>query len=187
VDEFGYLSVIISVVLGLSIAQLLQGISQVINARERVRMYWPTVGWTILLLLINIQAWWAMFGLRNRHDWSFLQFVVVLLETIILYLLSALLMPAMNGDGIVDLRANYFRHASWFFGLIVAVLLDSILKDVVLAGSLPKALNLAFHLFWIAIAGVAAFTRNDRYHKIALCLTFVLVVTYITLLFAHLQ
>ena len=37
-DEFGYLSVIISVILGLSIAQLLQGIRQIINARDRVRV-----------------------------------------------------------------------------------------------------------------------------------------------------
>jgi hypothetical protein len=56
VDEFGYLSVIISVILGLSIAQLLQGISQVINARDRVRMYWPTMAWAVLLLLVDIQA-----------------------------------------------------------------------------------------------------------------------------------
>ena len=66
-DEFGYLSVIISVILGLSIAQLLQGISQVINARDRVRMYWPTMVWAVLLLVVNTQAWWAMFGYRNRH------------------------------------------------------------------------------------------------------------------------
>jgi hypothetical protein len=67
VDEFGYLSVIISVILGLSIAQLLQGMSQVINARDRVRIYWPSMAWTILLLLVDIQAWWAMFGYRNLH------------------------------------------------------------------------------------------------------------------------
>ncbi len=36
-----------SVILGLSIAQLLQGISQVVNARDRVRMYWPTMAWTV--------------------------------------------------------------------------------------------------------------------------------------------
>ena len=86
-DEFGYLSVIISVILGLSIAQLLQGISQVINARDRVRMYWPTMAWAVLLLIVDIQAWWAMFGYRNRHTWTFVQFTIVLFEAIMLYLL----------------------------------------------------------------------------------------------------
>ena len=24
-----------------------------------------------LALLVDIQAWWAMFGYRNRHTWTF--------------------------------------------------------------------------------------------------------------------
>jgi hypothetical protein len=32
-DEFGYLAVILSIILGLSVTQLLQGLSNVINAR----------------------------------------------------------------------------------------------------------------------------------------------------------
>jgi hypothetical protein len=133
VDEFGYLSVIISVILGLSIAQLLQGISQVINARDRVRMYWPTMAWTVLLLLVDIQAWWAMFGYRNRHAWTFVQFTIVLFEAIMLYLLAAIVLPNIPNEGEVDLRSNYFRHASWFFGSLVVLLLDSLLKSVVVS------------------------------------------------------
>ena len=186
-DEFGYLSVIISVILGLSITQLLQGLSQIINARERVRIYWPTIGWAILLLIVDIQAWWAMFGYRDKHVWTFLQFTALLLETIILYLLAALLMPGIRDEEVVELRANYFRHAGWFFGALVAVLVDSLLKDLLIAGSLPRGLNLDFHLFWMATAFVAAFTRNDRYHKAFICLSFALFTVYIALLFARLH
>ena len=136
-DEFGYLSVIISVILGLSIAQLLQGISQVINARDRVRVYWPTMAWAVLPLLADAQAWWAMFGYRNRHTWTFVQFTVVLLEAIMLYLLAAIVLPNIPDQGEVDLRSNYFRHAGWFFGSLVFLLLDSLLKSVVVSGGLP--------------------------------------------------
>jgi hypothetical protein len=118
-DEFGYLAVILSIILGLSVTQLLQGLSQVINARDRVRIYWPAIGWALLLLVIDVQAWWAMFGYRNRHAWTFLQFAVLLLETIVLYLLAALALPTPFGEETVDLRANYFRHARWFFGSFV--------------------------------------------------------------------
>jgi hypothetical protein len=187
VDEFGYLSVIISVILGLSVTQLLQGFSQIINARDRVRIYWPTLGWAFVLLLVDIQAWWAMFGLRVKHDWTFVQFGVVLLETIILYLLAALMMPDLPNEGTVDLRANYFRHSGWFFGALVALLLDSLLKNVVISGSLPQLLDLGFHLVWIATASVAAFIRSDRYHKAFVALSFVMVVLYIALLFGRLH
>jgi hypothetical protein len=108
VDEFGYLSVITSVIIGLSITQLLQGIGQVINARDRVPIYWPTMAWTILLLVVNTQAWWVMFSLRNKQSWTFVQFTIVLLEAIMLYLLAAIVLPNIPDEGQVDLRSNYF-------------------------------------------------------------------------------
>src|SRR3981081_703269 len=111
-DEFGYLAVILSIILGLSVTQLLQGLSQVINARDRVRIYWPAIGWALLLLFVDFQAWWSMLGYRGRHAWTFLQFAVLLLETILLYLLAALALPTAFGEGIVDLRVTYFRHAA---------------------------------------------------------------------------
>jgi len=169
-DEFGYLSVILSIILGLSVTQLLQGLSQVINARDRVRIYWPAIGWTLLLLIIDVQAWWAMFGYRNRHAWTFLQFAVLLLETIVLYLLAALSLPTGFGEAAIDLHANYFRHARWFFGSFVSVLVVSLLKDVVFAGSLPGGFNLGFHLFWIAGASVAAVSDAQRFVSQGICL-----------------
>ena len=43
-----------------------------IQARERVRVYWPSVAWIGLLLILEIQTWWSMFGLREHRDWNFL-------------------------------------------------------------------------------------------------------------------
>ena len=186
-DEFGYLSVIISVILGLSIAQLLQGISQVINARDRVCLYWPTMGWAILFLLVDIQAWWAMFGYRNLHTWTFVQFTVVLVEAILLYLLAAIVFPSIPDEGEIDLRRNYFRHAGWFFGFLVVLLLDSLLKTFVISGSLPGKTDLGFHLFWITTASIAAVTRNERYHQAFVCLSLAMFITYIGLFFRWLH
>jgi hypothetical protein len=80
-----------------------------------------------------------------------------------LYLLAALALPGTFGEGTVDLRANYFRHARWFFGSFVTVLLVSIMKSVVIDGSLPGPFDLGFHLFWIAGATTAAATRSDLF------------------------
>jgi hypothetical protein len=187
VDEFGYLSVIISVILGLSIAQLLQGIGQIINARDRVRIYWPSVGWAVLLLLIDVQAWWAMFGYRYRHNWTFIQFTVVLLEATMLYLLAAIVLPNIPNEGDIDLRDNYFRHAGWFFGSVVVLLLDSLLKSVLVSGGLPGNLDLGFHLFWMTISLIAAFVREDTYHKALVCVSFVVFIAYIAMLFSSLR
>jgi hypothetical protein len=104
-----------------------------------------------------------------------------------LYLLAALALPGTFGEGTVDLRANYFRHARWFFGSFVTVLLVSIMKSVVIDGSLPGPFDLGFHLFWIAGATIAGATRSDLFHKAFVCVAGVSFIVYIGALFAELH
>ena len=67
-DAFSYLTVLLSIILGLSITQILQSLGALIQNRARVAFYWPSICWAILLLVIDVQAWWALFGLRVRQD-----------------------------------------------------------------------------------------------------------------------
>ena len=83
--------------------------------------------------------------------------------------------------------SDYFRHARWFFGSLVAVLLVSLLKTAPIDGSLPRPFDLGFHLFWIAGASVAAATRSDLFHKIFVWVSLVSFVAYIAALFAKLH
>ena len=140
-DAFGYLSVLISIILGLGVTQLLTGIGRLIQGRGRVTPYMPSVVWAGLLLLVHVQTWWTMFGLRGVEAWTFAGFLVVLLQPAILYLLSALVLPDLNGPEQVDLRENYHDQARWFFGLFILLLVVSLAKDLVLSGELPDALT----------------------------------------------
>jgi hypothetical protein len=116
VETFNYLSVLLSIVLGLAIAQVLQGLRGLILARVKVKLYLPTVIWTGLALLIAIQAWWASFGLHTRANWTFLAFMIIVLQVISVYMVAALVLPDVTGCAVVDLRDHYFAHRSWFFG-----------------------------------------------------------------------
>jgi len=86
-----------------------------------------------------------------------------------------------------SLRINYFRHARWFFGSFLAVLLVSLVKNVVMSGSLQGPFDLSFHLFWIAGAAIAAATRSDLFHKGFVCVAGVSFIVYIGALFAELH
>jgi MFS family permease len=186
-DEFSYLSVLLSIILGLAITQILKGFRGLLQSRKRVRLYWPALAWAGLLLVIYVQTWWAMFGLRSHHDWTFGAFAIVLLQTIVLYMLAGLVLPDFFDKEAIDLRENYYSHHAWFFGLAVLAGLVSIGKDLVLDGHLTDSRNLAFHLVFILTSTIAAITRREWYHKIAVLLTAALFGLYITLLFARLQ
>ena len=127
-----------------------------------------------------------MFGLRSHHDWTFAAFAIVLFQTIVLYMLAGLVFPDFFGEAMVDLRAIYYVHHGWFFGLAVLDGFVSIGKDLVLNGSLPESRNLAFHVVFIIMAAIAALTPREWYHKVCAVIAIFLFGFYIALLFTHL-
>lgn len=87
----------------------------------------------------------------------------------------------------LDLRANYFDQARWFFSLLVLLLVVSLVKDVVLSGSLPSAINVGAHVVFIATSVVAALTQREWYHRQLAPFSIVLMLAYIGVLFAQLS
>jgi hypothetical protein len=186
-DAFSYLSVLLSIILGLAITQVLQGFRGLMLARSRLRAYGPCLLWALILLVMDVQAWWAMYGLRERTDWTFLAFAAVLAQTVPLYLLAGLVLPDAGNAEAIDLRRHYYENHRWFFAMLVLLLVISIVKPVVLLGELTGVLDLAFQLAFIVAALVGAWTANERYHRILAPTAAAAVAIYITLLFAHLH
>ena len=185
-DAFSYLSVMISLILGLAITQVLKGFRGLMHARTRLTVYWPAVLWGILIIVMSVQSWWAMFSLRTHVDWTFLQFSVVLAQTIVLYLLAALVLPDVFGDAPVNLRDHYYDHRGWFFWLLVLVILISLSKSLIMDGALPRPADVAFHLLFIAFGISGAVIARPRYHEALAAFSVFAFGVYIAVLFAHL-
>ena len=185
-DAFSYLSVLLSIILGLAIAQVLQGYRAILLARGRVRLSAAALVWSGLILLFATQAWWASFGLRERTHWDFLAFAIILLQMVLLYMLSALIFPEIGRDERIDLVDHFERHRRVFFGFLIGVLAASVLKDVILDHRLPTPVNLAFHAALVAIAVGGIVLRSVRSQLTVAVIAVAGSVLYISLLFAHL-
>ena len=186
-DAFSYLSVLLSIILGLGITQILTAAGRLIRGRRAVIPYWPPLVWAGLLLVVYVQAWWAMFELRTHESWTFVGFLVVLLQTITLYMLAALVLPDGGDGGSIDLRAHYDEQAPWFFGFLAATVVVSALKEVVLEGSLPEPANLAFHVVLLAVSAVAMVVRRDWLQKVVAVASAGVFTLYIAMLFSQLR
>jgi hypothetical protein len=186
-DQFSYLSVLLSIVLGLAITQVLKGFRGILLSRARIQFYWPTVLWSFNLLLIFVQGWWAMFEARKVPQWTFPVFGVVILQTILSYMLGAIVLPDFFGEQNVDLRRHYFEHRRWFFGIMVLLIVVSIVKTYCLEGHFARPLDLCFQLVFMSASAMAALTRNDGYHKFNALLGTATVSIYIALLFVQLK
>lgn len=183
-DAFSYLSVLLSIVVGLAVTQLLSGFAALVHARRRIAMYWPVPVQMAATLLVAVEVWWSMFGMREVRHWTFGAFLMLLLQSIAVYLMAAFITPELPGDERLDLRDAYFREARWFFGSSLGLIIISLIKNVVLSGSFQHGLDLAGHFIFaaLAIAGVAS--RSDRIHKIIAPLSLLFLCLYVGLLFA---
>ncbi|MEP6938447.1 MAG: hypothetical protein ABI846_01690 [Rudaea sp.] len=187
-DAFNYLSVLLSIILGLAITQILKGVRGLVLSRERVVLYWPTLVFAAFLFLIDTQAWWAFFEMRRVQTWTFVKFAIVLAQTTSLYLLAALVLPDFFGEDTIDLRKHYYAHHRIFFSLFVVTLVASLSKTYVLEGHLPdNPVDVAFQLGWMVVAVIAAITRREWFHKLFSIVGSLAFLVYIALLFTHLH
>lgn len=183
-QAFEYLSVLVSIVLGLGITQLLTGFGRWLEQRDTFRAYPVAIAWAAFLLLVHVQTWWTMFGMSVQDDWNFLQFTVVLFQPILLFLLAVIVFPGPQARS-SDLRQNFHEQRRWFFGLLMAVLLASLLKDV-MRGELPEPVNLLFHAIFLIQGAIGYASANERLQRYLAYSSLGVFAAYIGLLFAEL-
>jgi hypothetical protein len=185
-DAFSYLSVVLSIILGFAITQILQGYRALLLTRAPVHGGWLSLVWSVLILLFVTQSWWASFGLRNHKEWTFLSFAAILLQMSLIYMMAAVVLPDAPPDTPIDLSDHFDRHRQAMFGFLVAILVTSVLKDLLVDGHWPTALNLAFHAM-LAITALAGMWFTARWIQVVIVLSVSLgFFTYVITLFSRL-
>ena len=184
---FEYLSVLVSIIVGLALTQLLSGVARLIQLRHRIRMHATTLLWIALLFLIDIEVWWVAFERRTTPQWTFFTFLLYLLIPIAVFLLSYLVLPEMGDEDAPDLRANFDNNRGWFFGLLASIPVVSVIEQAVRYGNVPVDIDLGFRIVFALLALVAARVRSARYQLSNALVVFALFVGYVMLLFLRLR
>ena len=130
ISAFEYVTVLISIVLGLGITQVLTGIADLVHQSNRVKVYWPHFVWVFLVLFMHVQEWWVTYDLKNYEPWRLPTFFFTMLYPVNLFILARLLFPFGMQDGIIDLKTFYFENYRKIFGFTCALILLAILDGV---------------------------------------------------------
>jgi hypothetical protein len=131
---FEYISVLISIILGLGITLVLTGIADLIKRWESVTLFWPYLIWIALVFVLHIHEWWIMYDLRTMSSWQLVTFLFVILYPILLFILANLLFPIKWPKGKISLKDFYFHIYPKFFACAIALVMVAIVSDVVIAG-----------------------------------------------------
>jgi hypothetical protein len=111
-----YLSVLVSIIIGLGISQVLSGVANLLVDRRRVRFYWVWGVAVLMVFLANVQFWWSTFSVAGAVARNFFSFIFFLLTPITLYLGAVVVLPDFEGEGEIDLRRHFYDNHRWFFG-----------------------------------------------------------------------
>ncbi|MFM8911699.1 MAG: hypothetical protein ACKOE6_02120, partial [Flammeovirgaceae bacterium] len=116
-SAFEYVTVLISVILGLGITRILTGVANLFQRMDNVKIYGPHMAWVFFMLVLNIQEWWITYELRTYHPWSLPVFLFIMLYPVNLFVIAKMLFPiAINGK-VIDLKAFYFSNYRKIFFL----------------------------------------------------------------------
>jgi hypothetical protein len=110
--------VLASVIVGLAVTHLLQGVAKLIQHPDRRKLYWVHLLWVAVMFLNALLVWWWEFQLASVHRWTFELYFFVISFSVILYLICAVLMPDSLGD-YDSYRAYYFSRRRWLLGLVL--------------------------------------------------------------------
>jgi len=161
------MTVMVSLILALAVAQALRGLSEVVISEKR---YWPHTALITFYAFLVIQNWWAYWDYNVIEEWRFTTYLFILINPIMLFASVYLLVPGTRSSDI-DWRAHLSRVRRWLYGLGVVLVVFSVTANVIYLG-LPW-----LHPYRIFPALIAALyllgllTRYEKVHKaIPLCL-----------------
>jgi hypothetical protein len=181
-SDFEFVSIILSIVVGLAITRILSGLASLIEFRKVLRIHWLTVGWAVLVLLILVVYWFAIVNVwRDRVQWTFGNLGILLVMAITLYFWAALVLPRNLGAD-TDLPHHYESVRRPLFAILAIWPALGLLDFAIDGIETLKALDAGIwfgHTASIGVGLLGFFTASRRVHSIIVAGSLVMLVALI--------
>ncbi|MBL7852383.1 MAG: hypothetical protein JNN04_15875 [Cyclobacteriaceae bacterium] len=133
-SPFEFVTVLISIILGLGITQIMSGVADLIHQWKHVRLYWPHGLWIVLVFILHVQDWWLLYQLRDLTTWPLPMFLFQVLYPIGLFILARILFPMTGGTAATDMKSYYLSNFRKFFFMVMVLSVLSALENVLYHG-----------------------------------------------------
>nr|WP_148210715.1 hypothetical protein [Beijerinckia indica] len=176
-------------VVGLSIARLLNGLVRITQHPGKIQIYPVHLGWVLNLLLLQIHFWWWEYWLVELPSWTFQIYLFLIVYAIILFYLSAFLFPDSISDytGYEDF---FISRRKWFFGLFAVMMLFDLLDTLSKGRAHYTMFSWEYWFrepFYLILCGIAMYTPNRRFHIAFVTFAFIYEASFIVRYFSTLS
>lgn len=169
-DLFSYILILTSVIYALAVAQILDGVSRLVQFPDSVRTFAPHTIWLINVFVFIFLIWWASWEFREI-EWTFPLYAYMLIAPTLFFLACSLLIPHRLRDGGVDLESHFFRirrlfFAAYFFGALAVMVDGNVLAEEAIWHS-----GRIGHIVILGAAILGYFSESRRTHFVLASMT----------------
>ena len=97
-EIFIHIRIIIGMILGISLARLVSGVTRFIQHPGKERINVLHIGWAVFLFLAIIHFWWFEFALSRIEHWTFESYFLIICYAVVFVMLSAMIFPDNIGE-----------------------------------------------------------------------------------------
>jgi len=169
-SNFPIVATILSMILGLSVTRLLLGVLTVFRIRRVAKPDWVPLAWAGILFTTQLDFWRAVNGLPAiKVTFTFLEFLLLVLLALSLFVSSALLLPSRSEDEQNGLQVYFEQDGRYALLFLSAYLFLGLVVNVSFFKASPIALWGVLDVIMIALALCAFIAKSrERYALIAL-------------------
>jgi hypothetical protein len=156
--QFEFISVFASIILGLGLTHLLTGAIQQVYRRQ---MDYVQSCYALVAFLLIVLNWWGLFAWKDASDWSLIQFLVLMLWSLSMFVLCVAVYPPG------ELAKEVFeKHRSVVLLAVAAVGVLDIAQTALHSALFEPATYLPVVSHFVALALLAAAVRNTLAQRI---------------------
>lgn len=130
ISAFEYVSILVSIILGLGITQILSSFSDLLYHFKKVKFYFPHSIWVGFVLFLHIQDWFVTYQLKDKMVWRLPELLFVLLYPISLFIAAKMLLPTNENEEKFNMKIFYQSQFPMIFSVISISILLSILFNL---------------------------------------------------------
>jgi hypothetical protein len=127
-ELFDFISVAVSIVLGISAAHLLSGLRDVVSPARRD---WLVVSWYAYLMYLHLLTWWSLFAARHVLTWNLGFFTLAMAVPGFLYLATSTLLSEAP-SAVSSWREHFQKVRPWFFVFYALFIATAGLRETLL-------------------------------------------------------
>lgn len=162
---FEFVTVMVSMILALSLGQLLSNLSYLAKTHREIVRYLPYSLWLFAMGLVLVNHWWSIWDLRDIN-WNYASFLYVLIAPVLITFAAGLLAPDRAESGPIDLSAQFLRIRPIFTKAILAYVLVMWFDGPLLSGQDAFGLVGLLHIPLLAALSWSLIDTGTRQQKI---------------------